>query len=415
MAEPIALKCVRCAKRFALAAHRRGCDACLAEGVAANLTLLYEALPKGAPGDLLGPERSMWRYAPLLHAPAARAVTLGEGLTPLLDGACLGLGPLWIKDEGRNPTWSFKDRLASAAVTMARSMGARVIAASSSGNAGAATAAYAARAGLPCIVLTAQASGSAMLTQMSAYGAMLLRVPSSPDRWKVLSAGIERYGWFPTTVYFGPAIGSNPMGVEGYKTIAFEVAEAMNWRVPDWFAVPACYGDSLYALSKGFQELRAMGWTDRVPRLLAAEVSGSLTQALAEGADVLPVCPLARPTAATSIGAPQGTYQGLAALRATQGVAVTVADAEILHWQARLGRSMGLYAEPAAVAALAAVARLRADGTIGEQASVVSLLTASGLKDNAGAETWLQPAPVIAPDLNAAVRALEEHYGYHMQ
>lgn len=415
MAEPTGLKCVRCGKAFDLAAHARGCDACLAHGVSTNLTVAYAGLAALAPAQLLDAERSMWRYAALLHAPAHEAVSLGEGLTPMLTADRLGLGPLWIKDEGRNPTWSFKDRLASAAVTMARRMGARVMVASSSGNAGAATAAYAARAGMPCIVLTTQAAGGAMLTQMNAHGAMLLKVPTSVDRWKILSAGVERHGWFPTTVYFGPAIGSNPMGIEGYKTIAYEIAEAMDWQVPDWCAIPACYGDSLYGVWKGFEELLALGWTDRVPRFLAAEVSGSLTQAMAEGIDMPPVRPLEKPSLAASIAAAQGTYQGLAALRATHGVAVYVADADIFDWQAKLGRLEGLYAEPAAVATLPAIAQLRANGTIGANETVVSLLTASGLKDNAAAEGWQRPAPVIAPDLGAAVHALKDHYGYRVE
>jgi threonine synthase len=254
-----------------------------------------------------------------------------------------------------------------------------------------------------------------MLTQMRAYGAMLLTVPASADRWRVLSAAVERYGWYPTTVYFGPAIGSNPMGVEGYKTIAYEIAEAMDWQVPDWCAIPACYGDSLYGIWKGFEEMRALGWIERVPRLLAAEVSGSLTQAMEQGLEMPPVRELAHASVATSIGAAQGTYQGVAALRASQGRAVFVEDAEILAWQARLARLEGLYAEPAAVATLPAIARLREGGVIAGDATVVALLTATGLKDNAAAETHLPPVPEIEPSVAAAVRALKENYGYDAQ
>lgn len=291
MPQPTHLACVRCSKRFALTDFARGCDACLAQGVAANLTVGYDAWPALERAALPAGPHSMWRYAELLHAPADQAVSLGEGLTPLLPAQRLGLGPLWFKDESQNPTWSFKDRLASAAVTMARRMGARVIVASSSGNAGASAAAYAAQAGLACVVLTTQNAGGAMVTQMRAYGAMLLKVPTSADRWTVLSEGVARHGWFPTTAYFGPAVGSNAMGIEGYKTLAYEIAEAMDWDVPDWCAIPACYGDSLYGMYKGFDDLRRLGWITRVPRLLAAEVSGSLTAALGTDKDTLPACP----------------------------------------------------------------------------------------------------------------------------
>ncbi len=415
MPAPTHLKCIRCSKAFALTAYARGCDVCLQAGVAANLTLAYAGLPAIKPADLQALPRSMWRYAPLLHARADEAVSLGEGLTPLVRADQLGLGPLWFKDESRNPTWSFKDRLASAAVTTAKKIGAKVIASSSSGNAGAATAAYAARAGLPCVILTYKAAAGPLLTQMRAYGAMLLTVPASADRWHVLSAAVERHGWYPTTVYFGPAIGSNPMGVEGYKTIAYEIAEAMEWRVPDWCAIPACYGDSLYGIWKGFEEMRALGWIERVPRLRAAEVSGSLTQAMEQGLETPPVRELANASVATSIGAAQGTYQGIAALRASRGRAVFVEDAEILAWQAKLARLEGLYAEPAAVAALPAIARLRAEGTIAGDATVVALLTATGLKDNAAAESRLPPVPEIEANVAAAVGALKESYGYDAQ
>jgi threonine synthase len=412
MPPPTALKCIRCGSLFALSAHARGCDKCLAAGVAANLTVDYAGLPALKAADLPANPRSMWRYAALLHANADEAVSLGEGLTPLVAVDKLGLGPLWLKDESRNPTWSFKDRLASAAVTMAKKSGARVIASSSSGNAGAATAAYAARAGLPCVIVTYQAAAGPMLTQMRAYGAMLLTVPTSADRWRIVSAAVERFGWYPTTVYFGPAAGSNPMGVEGYKTIAYEIAESMDWQVPDWCAVPVCYGDSLYGMWKGFEELRAMGWTDRVPRFLAAEVSGSLVQAMAAQTDQPAVCERASASIATSIGAAQATFQGVAALRASSGRAVFVADEDIMAWQAKLGRVEGVYAEPSAVATLPAIAQLRANGTIAKDATVVALLTAAGLKDTAATERKLAPAPQIAGDIDAAVRALKDSYGF---
>lgn len=412
MPAPSGLKCIRCGKAFPLTAYARGCDVCASAGVAANLTVAYAGLPSLKPQDLPSAPRSMWRYDALLHATAAEAVSLGEGMTPLVRVDKLGIGPLWLKDESRNPTWSFKDRLASAAVTMAKKLGAKVIVSSSSGNAGAATAAYAARAGLPCVIVTYKAAAGPMVTQMRAYGAMLLTVPASADRWRVVSAAVERFGWYPTTVYCGPAVGSNPLGIEGYKTIAYEIAESMGWQVPDWCALPVCYGDALYGMWKGFEELQALGWINHVPRFLAAEVSGSLTQALADDIDMPPARERIQPTVATSIGAAQATHQGVAALRASSGRSVFVDDADIVAWQAKLARLEGVYAEPSAVATLSAIEKLRADGTIAEGASVVALLTATGLKDNAATERGLQPSPQIEGTVDAAVRALKESYGF---
>ena len=161
-----------------------------------------------------------------MPARADEAVTLGEGDTPLLAVPALGLGDVWIKDESRNPTWSFKDRLASSAVTMSKRFGARLIVSSSSGNAGAAAAAYAAKAGLPCIVFTFRGASGPLLTQMRAYGAMVVMVEDKDDRWRFQSAGVKQFGWYPTSPFFGPVVGSNPYGMEGYKTIAYEIAEA---------------------------------------------------------------------------------------------------------------------------------------------------------------------------------------------
>ena len=134
----------------------------------------------------------MWRWDGFLHASAAEAVTLGEGNTPLLPAPSLGLGDVWIKDESRNPTWSFKDRLGSGALTMAKRFGAKVIASSSSGNAGASAAAYAAKAGMPCVVFTFMGSAGPLVLQMRAYGAMVVKVADKADRWRLQTLGRAR-------------------------------------------------------------------------------------------------------------------------------------------------------------------------------------------------------------------------------
>ena len=414
MGTPSGLQCVRCSKLFDLDRFREGCDDCLRAGVAANLTVRYgQRAPHPLPmQDIPARPASMWRWSALLPADAADAVSLGEGGTPLVSVDRLGLGNLWLKDESRNPTWSFKDRLASSAVTMARQMGARVIASSSTGNAGAATAAYAARAGLPCVIVTYAGAAGPLVTQMRAYGAMLVSVPRSVDRWTVLSAAVQRWGWFPTTVYFGPAVGSNPFGIEGYKTIAYEIAEAMGGDVPDWCALPVCYGDALYGMWKGFEEMRALGWTRRTPRFLAAEVSGSLERAIALGEDMPAVMAASAPSIATSIGAPQGTVQAAIAVRQSGGAAVHVPDPDIIDWAERLARAEGIFAEPSAAAVLPAIARLRDQAVIRPNDTVVALFTAGGLKDPSVAQARLGPVPTQPPTLEDTVRALKEHYGF---
>jgi threonine synthase len=409
-----ALCCVQCGARYPADHYARDCLACRRAGTPANLTVVYDTAP-GQGLDRAAIPRlpaSQWRWEAFLPAAATEAVTLGEGDTALLPVPALGLGDLWIKDETRNPTWSFKDRLASAAVTMARRFGARLIVSSSSGNAGASAAAYAAKAGLPCVVFTFQAAAAPMVTQIRAYGAMVVMVETSPERWPLQAAGVERFGWYPTSPFFAPLVGSNPYGVEGYKTIAYEIAEAFGWHLPDWCVLPVAYGDALYGMWKGFEELKQRGFIDRVPRFAAAETSGSLGAALASGEKLPPVRSRNAESIATSIGGSQGTVQALEVLRRSRGAAVTVENEELTRWLVTLASTEGIWAEPSSVAPLAAIERLRQHGTIAPDARVVALVTASGLKDTAAMDAAVPAAPPVRGGIEDVLRALKEVYGF---
>jgi threonine synthase len=411
---PSALVCVRCSARFPIDHFAQDCPACRSRGAPANLTVAYD----GRPGDGIARDAprtrpgSMWRWQGFLHATAAEAVSLGEGNTPLLPAPSLGLGDVWIKDESRNPTWSFKDRLASGALTMARRFGARVIASSSSGNAGAAAAAYAAKAGLPCVVFTFIGSAGPLVLQMRAYGAMVVKVNDRADRWRLQTLGVRELGWYPTSPFFGPVVGSNPYGMEAYKTIAYEIAEAFDWRPPDWCVLPVCYGDALYGMWKGFEELKALGWIDRTPRFVAAEVSGSLPAALASGDAMPPEVARNAPSIATSIGAAQATVQALDVLRRSRGAAVTVGDDELRRWVVTLAAKEGIWPEASSAAPFAAIEHLRAQGTIAPDERCVALLTASGLKDPGPIEQALPEPPVVSGGLPELMAALKNAYGF---
>jgi threonine synthase len=406
---------VRCGAAYPLDGYADDCSRC--RGVApANLTVRYADAMPGFRREQLGDRPpTLWRYAEALPVEADDAVSLGEGFTPLvrLDrlGAALGVRGLYVKDESRNPTWSFKDRLATVVVSAARRLGARVLASSSSGNAGAAVAAYAARAGVPCVVFTFAGTAGPMVTQMRAYGAKVLAVRDKADRWKLLEAGVRRLGWFPTSPFFAPAVGSNPLGVEGYKTLAYEVVEQLGWRAPDWCVLPVCYGDALYGMWKGFEELRNAGWIRSTPRLVAAEIFGSLGRALAAGDDAVHEVARTRDTLAVSIGTTRSTYQALHALRASRGVARSVSDEALLGWQQRVAHE-GLYPEPSAAAPLAAVADLRASGEIDAEATVVVVSTAGGLKDPDRTAAHLPEVPVVPGTIEAALEALATVYNF---
>ena len=387
MANVLGLQCVRCGAHYPANFYAEDCVAC--RPVArSNLMVVYDdslRLRRDKPSADAG--RGLWRYGDLLPVDAAEGVSLGEGGSPLhrMDraGAGIGVANLFGKDETRNPTWSFKDRLACVAVSSAKKMGARVIVSSSSGNAGAAAAAYAAKAGLGCVIFTFKGTTGPMLTQMRAYGATVIACENKADRWTLMEHAVREYGWFPTSPFFGPVVGSNPYGIEGYKTLAYEIAEQMDWNVPDWVVVPVCYGDALLGMWRGFEDMMAFGWTDRMPRMVAAETYGSIGAALADGGDVLPDMRKNYETLAVSIGATRGTYQALDIVRRSGGTALTIGNDEMMRWQDTLAAREGLYVEPSSAAGLAAVEQLAQDGHLKADDTVVSLLTASGLKDPA--------------------------------
>ncbi len=414
------LKCIRCDASFPVAPRFDGCPHCAAEAPS-NLTPAYDyagirsAFRKETLADR---PLNMWRYHEFLPADLDDVASLDEGMTPLLHcpslGARIGVPGLYLKDESRNPTGSFKDRLAVTALGMAERFGAKTVGVSSTGNAGAAAAAYSARQGLPCVVLTVKGAASAMVTQIRSYGAMAVATEKKEDRWTLLQAAIRDLGWYPTSPFFGPPIGSNCYGVDGYKTIAYEVCEQLDWRAPEFCVFPVAYGDAIFGVWKGFREFADMGFITSRPRMVAGETAGSLEAALRDGVDAIPSRTPPSPSAAGSINVAQSTYQALHALRASDGLASTAKNEDLLSLQAELGAREGIYAEPSSLAALAAIRDLRSEGRIREGDTVVAVLTATGLKDPAATEGRLGDVPVVrgGGDLGALMGALSDAYGY---
>lgn len=411
------LRCVRCGATFPIEPRFDGCPKCRSE-VPVNLKPIYDETRRPAFRVEALRERpaTMWRYEELLPVSAAEAVSLTEGWTPLAAcpryGARMGVPRLFIKDESRNPTWSFKDRLAAVAVSMARHFGAGVIGCGSSGNAGAAAAAYAARAGLPCVVLTFEGAAGPMMTQMQAYGAMVVATRQKGDRWTLLRRGVEQLGWYPTTPYFGPPVGSNAYGVEGYKTIAYEIAEQLGWQAPTWCVVPVAYGDALAGIWRGFEDLARLGLIATLPRMIASEIYGSLAEALRTSAASVPLVTADHPSIAASIATLQSTYQALHTLRTSNGLAHRVGAEDLVALQLELASTEGLYAEPSSVAPLATIRALRASGVISEDDTVVALMTASGLKDPPATSARRGAVPVIGSDFGEFLDTLHSVYGF---
>jgi threonine synthase len=362
------------------------------------------------PGKLDGRPLTMWRYRELLPVADGPAVTLDEGMTPLVPcprlGARYGLRRLYVKDESRNPTWSFKDRMAAVAATKARELGATVLAIGSTGNAGAATAAYAARAGLRAVILTTPNVPAAMRPFMQAYGATVVAVPTLADRWTLVREGVERHGWFPVQNFVTPPVGANPLLARRRQDVGFELCEQLAGGRPTSSA-PVSYGDLPVATWRAFLELRALGLVDRVPRMMAAEVFGPVANALARDLDHTEPMPGGR-SVATSAAATNSTYQSLRMVRDTGGVALTATDDEIMGAQLELAETEGIWAEPAAALPLAVARKLAAQGIVAPDEVVVAVVTSTGLKDPEATAARLPEIPLIEPTFAALQRALDK-------
>jgi threonine synthase len=418
MGVAVGLTCPRCGSEFPAGPLHDGCPACRRAGLGVNLWPRYdeaEVAQHLTRAALAARPWDMWRYAELLPVGPEERVTLGEGGTPLTPlprlAARYELARLHAKDETRNPTWSFKDRLAAVAVSRAVAAKAPAVLDSSTGNQGAATAAHAAKAGLPAVVFTFGRVPWTMKVFMAAYGAMVLQVDDNEARRRTLEACVREFGWYPVCNVSHPPVGGNPYGLEGYKTIAFEICEQLGWQPPDVIVFPTDYGDALARVAKGLHELHRLGWIDRLPRLAAAERFGPLARALAAGLDRVPPVPTG-PTVAISIDTDVSTVQALDALRATGGTAVAVPEEALAAAQLEAARVEGLYPEASSACALAGARLLREQGWIGPDDTVVAFVSSTGLKDPAATRPRLPDPPVIEPTVEATRRALRDVYGY---
>jgi len=326
----------------------------------------------------------MWRYKEFLPPDEESVVSMGEGMTPLTKcpslGKRLGLKNLYVKNESTNPTWSFKDRLASSSVSMALQFGAKVMTASSSGNHGGATAAYAARAGLDCVIFTLEVFPETMRTFMKSYGAKVVAAASTRDRLRLVEACVEQFDWYSNGNFVYPPVGYEPYGVDGYKTIGFEICEQLGWRTPDKMVVPVGGGGGLYGSWRGFEEFFDLGLVDSKPQMIAAQVFGALKNALAKGLDYVEEVP-GGSTVSLSARGTISTYQALKALLDSGGIAERASDEEIIEMQLELAETEGIYGEATGVLALAVVKKLRAEGKIHEDETVVAVVSSGGLKD----------------------------------
>ena len=328
---------------------------------------------------------NMWRYRELMPLfDGEEPVSLGEGLTPLIHattlGSRLGLDRLYIKDESLNPTNSFKARGQSAAITRARALGVDTLSVPSAGNAGNAMAAYAARAGLRAKVFLPRDAKAPFIRECHLYGAEVTLVDGViTDAARAAAAAGASLGWYDVSTL------KEPYRIEGKKTMAYELAEQMEWEWPDWIVYPTGGGTGMVGMWKAFDELEHLGWVSagRRPRMVSVQAEGCapIVSAFESGAEH--AAPWDHPaTVADGLRVPRaiGDFLILRAVRESRGKALAVSDAAMIDGMLDLGATEGISAAPEGGAALAAIRRLVADGSIARRDRVVLFNTGGALK-----------------------------------
>lgn len=332
-------------------------------------------------------DQSMWRYRSHLPVDPACIVSLGEGGTPLLRTRLpLGSNVYW-KNETRNPTGSQKDRALSVAISAAVQRGARRLIMASTGSAGFACAAYAARAGLPCYILCPAETPVERLIGMWMLGAQILPVRGSfEDLMKIIATARDRWGYCETTTYRR----ANPYQAEGPKTIAYEIFDQLGGRAPDAVIVPVGGGGTLSGIGKGFAELLAIGFISKIPRLVAVQnvqfnaLALALERDLHTEADIEALGLDAHVQVLTrnlKHAVPPDAEDALAAIRASGGSVVQVTDQEALEAQRELARADGIFAEPSSSVGLVAARKLTASGQLKSSETAVAVITGSALRE----------------------------------
>jgi threonine synthase len=334
--------------------------------------------------SLRGRDPDLWRYREVLPVDdEANVVNLGEGFTPLIHasrlGARLGMNELYIKDEGQNPTQSFKARGMAAAVSMAKELGAKKLAVPSAGNAAGALAAYAARAGLEAFIFMPRDTPRANVVECEQTGAHVTLMDGLiTDCGAEVGRRKDAEGWFDVSTL------KEPYRLEGKKTMGYELAEQFDWELPDVIIYPTGGGTGLIGMWKAFDEMQQMGWIgSKRPRMVTVQASGCapIVRAFEEGKRFADEFPNAH-TSASGLRVPRaiGDFLIIDALRVSGGTAIAVTDKELIDATKEIGAAEGIFCAPEGAACLPALRKLIADGAVSREERVVLFNTGSGVK-----------------------------------
>ncbi len=398
---------------------------CPADGGNLDVIPDYETIKKKfRPEDITSRRAaSLWRYLPLLPVsdpPGGLTPLHAAGWTPIFAlprlATKLGLKHLWLKDESRNPTASFKDRASAVVVTRAHEIKAEVVVTASTGNAGAALAGMSAAVGQKAIIFAPKSAPQAKVAQLLVFGAKVILVDGTyDDAFDLTTKAADEFGWYCRNT------GYNPFTLEGKKTAAFEIWEwwlvdhrdwhkkdsPLNNHSPLVIFVSVGDGNIISGIHKGFKDLFTLGWISNMPRIIGVQAEGSAAIANAFRANTEAITPVSAATLADSISVdlPRDGVRAVRAVKETDGTYITVSDADIIQAIAELGK-MGIFAEPAGATAYAGLVRAAGLGVVRSDDPILVINTGSGLKDVRAAMQAVQPAPIIEPTLAAVKKIL---------
>lgn len=410
MAVILELRCPLCNRSYSSESVQYTCPTC---GSVGTLEVLYDYAALKAQLDrdaLRSGEQSMWRYKALLPIGIDAVVPpLRVGMTPVYDATRLAenlrLRQAWVKDDGQNPTGSLKDRASALVIARAMEQGITTVSTASTGNAAAALSGVGASVGMNIIIFVPATAPEAKIAQLLVYGATVLLVEDSYDvAFDLCSEMCLQEGWYCRNTAM------NPYTTEGKKTVAYEIAEQLNWNVPDVVVVSVGDGNIIAGVYKGFYDLYQLGWIQRIPRLIGVQAEGSaaLYQAWKDGLSAVDMQPSEANTIADSIsaGVPRDRAKALRAVRETNGAYVAIPDNEIVASIPKLAQLTGVFAEPAAAVVYAGTQHAIQSKLINADETVLLLLTGNGLKDVKRAQQSVAQGLRVQPTIESIRQAL---------
>lgn len=409
MAKVEHLKCVKCGKEYSAGEVEYYCPSCGVEGTL-DVIYDYQAMKPAMTRESFSDknENSLWRYKDLLPVDKRpECLNLMVGWTPLYRASrienLLGLDAVYVKDDGRNPTASFKDRASAIGVAKALELKRDVVCAASTGNAASSLSGFAACADLKTYIFVPSSAPDAKITQLLIYGSNVILVDGTyDDAFELCLKASEEFGWYNRSCAI------NPYLVEGKKTVSFELAEQLAWDIPDKIVMSIGDGCCISGAWKGFKEMYELGLINKLPQMVGVQAEGSnpVNRAFRDGKNYFEYRKPATLADSISVGIPRNGLKALRTLGESNGSVVDVSDNEILDAMKELARLTGVFGEPAGVTGYAGLKRLAKEGRLRKDEKVALIVTGNGLKDIKSAMSAVTKPMVVKPDINELKKLL---------